>query len=90
MRQGALFVRTAYDREQTTLIAYGAGISRSASFATAVIKEIESLPLLRAWQTVRQAHPEALPHPELWESLCRYYNEPIPIVEMLRSIQNTE
>jgi protein-tyrosine phosphatase len=85
LAQGVQFVRRAYKQGQTTLIACGAGISRSASFATAVVKEVEELPLLHAWQIVAQAHPPALPHPALWDSLCEYYHEPVSIFEMLSS-----
>ena len=65
-------------QEHAILIACGAGQSRSVAFAIAVLKETEDLPLLAAWQEVKQRHPEALPHTALWDSLCRYYDEPIP------------
>ena len=84
LAQGVQFIRSAIDGGHTALVACGAGISRSASFAIAVIKEQESLSLLEAWQIVQGAHPPACPHPALWKSLCDYYGESVSWVEMLR------
>lgn len=83
--QGVGFVRKTHGRGLNVLIACGAGISRSATFATAALHEIEGIDLLTAWQSVHRARPIALPHPLLWESLCGYYGQPIPIAQMLRS-----
>ncbi|MEM7346640.1 MAG: dual specificity protein phosphatase [Chloroflexota bacterium] len=77
LRQGVDFVVTEKEQGRTILIACGAGISRSSTFATAALKELDSSDLLTALQTVRDHHPQALPHPALWKSLCRYYNEDI-------------
>ncbi len=68
-------------------MACGAGISRSATFAVAVLKETEGLSLLEAVQTVKKYHPESLPHPALWESLCAYYGEEVPIISMLNALR---
>lgn len=82
LRQGVDFVLNARQQGQTILIACGAGQSRSVSFAIAVLKEAENLPLLVAWQEVKRRQPEALPHMALWESLCSYYGEPIPFLQI--------
>jgi protein-tyrosine phosphatase len=84
LRQGVAFARAAQQQEQKVLIACGAGISRSATFVIATLKEVEHLSLLEAIRDVRQRHPSALPHPALWESLCRYYNEAMPFLTMMR------
>ncbi len=86
LRQGIDFVMDEKHRGHTILIACGAGQSRSVVFAIAVLKETENLPLLTAWQEVKQRHPDALPHMALWESLCHYYAEPIPFLRILDSL----
>ena len=30
-----------------------------------------------------------MPHPELWQSLCAYYDEKTPFLEMWREIRTT-
>jgi hypothetical protein len=86
LRQGVDFVLSEKDRGQTILVACGAGISRSVAFAIAALKEAEGLSLLEAAQIVKEKHPESLPHPALWESLCAYYDEEVSIHEMLRKL----
>ena len=71
------------------LIACGAGMSRSVVFAVAVLKEAEGLSLLKALQVVKHYHPESLPHPALWKSLCAYYHEETSIDRMLNVIRET-
>ncbi|MBN2006692.1 MAG: dual specificity protein phosphatase family protein [Anaerolineae bacterium] len=79
LRQGVDFVLSEKRREQTVLIACGAGMSRSVAFAVAALKEAEDLSVLEAFRVVKEHHPESLPHPEIWESLCAYYHEVFPI-----------
>jgi protein-tyrosine phosphatase len=80
------FVRVHYAQNKVILIACGAGISRSATFAIAALRQMENLPLLEAWRIVKTAHPEAMPHPALWESLCNYYGEDIPVTAFLAAL----
>ena len=77
LREGVQFVIDEKKRVHTILVACGAGISRSATFATAVLKEVEQISLSEAFQIVKQNHPEAMPHPALWKSLCTFYNEAV-------------
>lgn len=77
LRKGVEFVIEQMERGQTVLVVCAAGISRSASFCTAALKEAEDLSLLEALQVVRQKHPPARPHPALWNSLCAYYGEDV-------------
>jgi hypothetical protein len=83
LRMGVEFVRLEKALGRKVLIACGAGISRSATFAIASLKEEERLPLLEAYRQVRVMHPDALPHPALWKSLCEYYAESVPYVKLL-------
>ena len=88
LRQGMAFVLSAHAEGLRVLIACGAGISRSAGFAVAALKEAEGLGLLAALEQVHRCHAEALPHPAIWESLCAYYDEPVPIREMLEVLRS--
>ncbi len=83
LRQGVNFVLNEKRQGHTTIIACGAGQSRSVIFGIAVLKETENLPLLAAWQEIKRRHPDALPHMVLWESLCNYYGEPVPFLRIL-------
>jgi protein-tyrosine phosphatase len=78
LQQGVEFVVAERERGNVVLIACGAGISRSAAFAVAALKEVEGLNLLEAMRVVKEQHPTAMPHPDLWESLCAYYREDFP------------
>jgi protein-tyrosine phosphatase len=76
LQQGVAFVREQKADGRPILVACGAGISRSATFALAALKEEENLSLLDAYGQIILNHPDAMPHPALWESLCLYYHEP--------------
>ena len=83
LREGVAFVRLHKEQGHTVLVACGAGVSRSAAFTTAVLKEEESLSLLDAYREVKAKHSFALPHPAIWESLTEYYDEGPPFLEMM-------
>ena len=83
LRQGVDFVRDQKRQEHRVLIACGAGINRSKAFVIAVLKEEEGLGLLAAFQDVKRRHAEAMPHQPVWESLCAYYHEPVPWVDLI-------
>lgn len=84
LRQGVDFILAQRGAGQTVLVACGAGISRSTSFAMAALKAAEALTLREAARVVRLAHPAGLPHLALWESLCAYYQEPIDYLTLIR------
>lgn len=88
LRKGVDFILTAKRQEQKVLVACGAGISRSVAFAVAALKEAEGLSLLEALRLVHTHHAEALPHPALWKSLCDYYQEDVPLHEMLGTLRD--
>lgn len=83
LKKGVDFVMTQKQQGGVILIACGAGISRSAAYAIAALKEDEALPLLEAFHEVKQAAPEIMPHSTLWDSLCQYYGESIPWIEIM-------
>jgi hypothetical protein len=87
LRQGVTFALQAKASGQHVMIACGAGISRSAAFAIATVKEAEEISLVAALHVVQSGHPAALPHPAVWESLCTYYEEEVAFEEVLRGYQ---
>ncbi len=84
LRQGVDFVKEHKAKGDRILIACGAGINRSSAFATAALKEEENLSLFEAFKQVKHCHPESMPHPPVWESLCQYYGEDIPYLNIMR------
>jgi protein-tyrosine phosphatase len=83
LQRGVEFVLSEKRRGQVVLIACGAGISRSVAYAVAVLKEEEDLSLLEALRVIKSHHPDSMPHPALWESLCHYYREEFSLHSML-------
>lgn len=84
LRQGIDFIREQKKLGNTILVACGAGVNRSSIYCVAALKEEEGLSLLDAYKEVKRNHPEALPHEPAWESLCDYYNEPVPYLDVMR------
>lgn len=82
LKKGVDFVVTKRQQGNTILVACGAGISRSATYAIAALKEVEGMTLVEAFHEVKRTHPESMPHPALWATLCEYYNEPVSWVEI--------
>jgi protein-tyrosine phosphatase len=91
LRRGLDFIHVERQEGRPVLVACAAGISRSTTFALAAIKEAEQIDLLEAYRSIHARHPRALPHQQLWESLCAYYRERVPyghvVVEYARDIQ---
>jgi protein-tyrosine phosphatase len=87
LRRGVDFVLAQRAAGKTVLVACGAGISRSTTFAIAALKEAESLPLLAAARDVRRHHPDGLPHIALWSSLCMHYQEPHDYLALVRTAE---
>jgi protein-tyrosine phosphatase len=81
-QRGLGFIRSHY-QQRTSLIACGAGVSRSSTFAIAAIKELERRTLRDAYDVVKRQHPDAVPHPALWRSLCGFYHEEVPFLALL-------
>jgi hypothetical protein len=87
LREGVDFVRLQKSLGRNVLVACGAGISRSATFTVAALKEEEGLSLLEAFREVKAKHSLAQPHPELWQSLCGYYGEQVPYTKLIQGFQ---
>lgn len=87
LRQGVEFVLAQRAAGKKVLVACGAAISRSTSFAIAALKEAEALSLLAAAREVRRLHPDGLPHIALWSSLCLHYQEPDDYLALIRATE---
>ena len=84
IRQGVDFIREHKAKGNRVLVACGAGINRSSSFCAAVLKEEEGLSLFESFKEVKRNHLESMPHEPVWESLCKYYNETTPYLDVMR------
>ena len=84
LRQGVDFIRKNKQKGCRVLVSCGAGINRSSAFSTAALKEEEGLSLLDAFKEVKHKHPVSMPHEPVWDSLCKYYGENIPYLEVMR------
>ncbi|WP_161888400.1 protein-tyrosine phosphatase family protein [Pontibacter russatus] len=84
LRRGVSFLLLEHGLGRNVLIACAAGISRCVTFAIAALKETEGIPLLAAYSEIVQKNSRALPHPVLWQSLCSFYHENTPYIEVLR------
>ena len=84
LRQGLDFVLEEKGNGHRVLVACGAGINRSSAFCTAALIETEGLSFMDAFKEVKFKHPEAMPHQPVWESLCKYYGESIPYLDVMR------
>lgn len=79
IREGVDFVRDHKHLGHLVLIACAVGMNRSVTFAIATLKEEEGGSLLAILRDIQQTHRTALPHPELWQALCAYYQEDVPL-----------
>jgi protein-tyrosine phosphatase len=84
IRMGVDFICQHKQKGDRILVACGAGMNRSSAFSAAALKEEEGLTLFAAFKEVKRHHPESMPHEPVWESLCRYYNESIPYLDIMR------
>jgi protein-tyrosine phosphatase len=84
LQKGISFVREQKEWNNRILVACGAGINRSSSFCTAILKEEENRSLFDAFKEVKSRHPESMPHEPVWESLCEYYKEDVPYLDVMR------
>ena len=86
IRQGVDFIRKHKASGKRILVACGAGVSRSTAYCIAALKEEEGLSLIEAFKEIHRWHPEALPNEAIWESLCDYYKEPTPYLDVFKAL----
>jgi hypothetical protein len=85
LRQGIDFILEEKRTGHRVLVACGAGINRSSAFCIAALKEVEGIGLLDSFKEVKSKHPESMPHQPVWESLCKYYGESVPYLDVMRA-----
>jgi protein-tyrosine phosphatase len=73
INQGVAFVQAQHAKKRPALIACGMGVSRSVTFATAVLHVIEGVPLHEAFLSIHEKHAKALPDHVHWDSLLALY-----------------
>lgn len=83
--QGIEFICTQKKLGRVVLVACGAGQSRSVAFAAAALVEEEGLDLLDALKAIRDCHPEAGPHPQILESLAKYYGSTASLQQLVKA-----
>jgi protein-tyrosine phosphatase len=82
--QGIDFIKEHKAIRNRVLVACGAGMNRSSAFCAAALKEEEGLSLFDAFKEVKHKHPESMPHELVWDSLCKYYDEWTPYLDIMR------
>jgi protein-tyrosine phosphatase len=84
LKQGVEFVLSEKEKGHKVLVACAAGINRSTAFCIATLKEVEGISLVEAFKEIKKKHREAMPHEPVWESLCEYYAEKTPYLDLMR------
>jgi protein-tyrosine phosphatase len=84
-QQGVEFALAEKEKGNKVLVACAAGVNRSATFCVAALKEAEGLTLLEAFKEVKKKHRQAMPQEFAWESLCKYYKENTPYIDVMRA-----
>lgn len=83
-KEGVGFVLAEKEKGSKILVACAAGVNRSATFCVAALKEAEGLSLLEAFREVKRNRYQAMPQEFAWESLCRYYQEDVSYIDVMR------
>jgi len=81
IERGVGFVRSQKKQGKKVLVACGAGISRSSTFAIAALMEEEDLAIFDAYYEVFLRYRGAQPHPELIMSLSAYHGYEMDLLE---------
>lgn len=85
--QGVNFIHDQRNWGRRILIACNTGLSVAPAMAIAALKEKGDLTLIEAYRHMLRVHPDAQPHPILWDSLCSYYEDELPFDVLWFQIQ---
>jgi protein-tyrosine phosphatase len=80
------FIREQKASNRRILVACGAGISRSVTFAMAGLMEHEKLDLFDAYRVILARHLGAFPHFELCISLAAYHGVTLNSTDVIRTL----
>jgi hypothetical protein len=75
LEQGMAFIHDQRNWGRRILIADDNALSCAPMMAVAAIKEKGGGTLIDAYRSVLGVHPNAQPHPLLWDSVCDYYDD---------------
>ena len=67
------FIKAQIETDQPVLVMCGAGISRSSTMVLAYLID-RGYDLRDAFRLLRTVHPDAAPHPVMWQSLISHYH----------------
>ncbi len=81
IQRGVNFILEQKEVDGRVLVACGAGISRSSTFALAALMEVEKLAIFDAYREVFLRYRGAEPHPELMMSLSAYHGKEMDLLE---------
>lgn len=90
VRQGVAFVQAQHAKKRQVLVACGAGVSRSVTFATAALHVIEEIPLHEAFLSIHARHEQALPDHTHWDSLMSLYGSDWDYWKLWRHVMGEE
>jgi protein-tyrosine phosphatase len=82
LNRGVDFVLKQVDQANRVLVVCAAGISRSATFVLSYLLEC-GYDIHDAYDLLFSKHPEADPHPHLWQSLMVHHELPYSLEELL-------
>lgn len=82
LKKGVNFIRAHKLLGNSVLVACGAGISRSVTFAMAALIEEEALSFADAYREIYAVHPDAMPNPFLCVSLSEYYQFDLDLLQI--------
>ncbi len=86
LKRSVDFVRVEKARAENVLVAYGAGMSRAASFVRSV-KGRRTAESTRCISASSSQASQARPHLALWQSLCEDYDEDVPDKDIFQLIR---
>ena len=81
LQRGVYFIHEHVQAGDPVLVQCGAGISRSSTFVLAYLID-QGYPLPDAWKRLKEKHPQADPHPQMWQSLINHYGLPYKLKDI--------
>jgi len=82
LQHGVQFIWKQVNLGRPVLVMCGAGISRSSTFVLAYLLE-RRYDLHGAYRMLKYCHPEARPHPCMWQALITNYQAPYTLQDVL-------